>query len=97
MPRAQNAHAHVNAAFLLQFAADKQTVLKASIVYGGINPQFSHASATEEYLKNKKIFDKNTLKLVLQTLSKEIVPDFAPPEPSPAYRNKLAVNLFYKV
>lgn len=42
MPRAQNAHAYVNAGFL--FKVDKQnsyTVLeKPTILFGGINPKF---------------------------------------------------------
>lgn len=97
MPRAQNAHAHVNAGFALKFKSDKKTIEKASIVYGGINPEFIHASATENFLMNKNIFNKNVLKLAIQSLADEIFPDINPPEPSPEYRKKLAVGLFYKV
>lgn len=38
MPRAQNAHAYVNAAFLLKFNENKTKVEAASICFGGINP-----------------------------------------------------------
>jgi hypothetical protein len=42
MPRAQNAHAYVNAGFLFQLKkTDKGKVMKKpKIVYGGINPYF---------------------------------------------------------
>ena len=42
MPRAQNAHAYVNAGFLFRMKVnDGGKVLgKPTIVYGGINPQF---------------------------------------------------------
>jgi hypothetical protein len=42
MPRAQNAHAYVNAGFLFKMkVSDGGKVLgKPTIVYGGINPQF---------------------------------------------------------
>lgn len=97
MPRAQNAHAHVNAGFLLKFKSDKKTIENASIVYGGINPEFIHARATEKFLENKNIFNKNVLKLAIQSLADEIFPDKNPPEPTAEYRKKLAIGLFYKV
>jgi xanthine dehydrogenase/oxidase len=42
MPRAQNAHAYVNAGFLFQLRkSDNGKILrKPTIVYGGINPYF---------------------------------------------------------
>lgn len=96
MPRSQNSHAHVNAAFSMKLSCDKSSVVEASIVYGGISPQFSHAKFTEKYILEKNIFDKETVKLILKHLSDEIHPEEAPPEPSAEYRKKLAVNLFYK-
>ena len=42
MPRAQNAHAYVNAGFLFRLNVKNggKVLEKPSIVYGGINPQF---------------------------------------------------------
>jgi len=42
MPRAQNAHAYVNAGFLfqLQKGTKGRVLKKPTIVYGGINPYF---------------------------------------------------------
>lgn len=97
MPRGQNAHAHVNAAFLFKFNSSKTLVESANIVYGGINPQFNHATATELYLRGKNLFDKTVFKAAVQSLNTEIVPNITPPEPSPDYRKKLAIGLFYKV
>jgi xanthine dehydrogenase/oxidase len=97
MPRAQNAHAHVNAAFLLKFNADKTVIEEARIVYGAISPEFNRAIATEKFLIGKNIFSNGTLKLAIETLSDEIFPDTSPPEPTPLYRKRLAVGLFYKV
>lgn len=41
MPRAQNAHAYVNAGFRLRFNNETGNVERASLVYGGINPSVS--------------------------------------------------------
>ena len=42
MPRAQNAHAYVNAGFLFRLDVNNggKVLAKPTIVYGGINPQF---------------------------------------------------------
>jgi len=42
MPRAQNAHAYVNAGFLFKLNVNNggKVLAKPTIVYGGINPQF---------------------------------------------------------
>lgn len=40
MPRAQNAHAYVNAGFLMEVDA-KMIVKAATVVYGGIKPDVS--------------------------------------------------------
>lgn len=95
MPRAQNAHAIVNAGFLMNF--NSNTVTECRMVYGGINPNFIRASATETLLNKQKIFDDNTLKRAYDSLDKEVVCDYHPPDPSPAYRKNLAISLFYKV
>lgn len=95
MIRAQNAHAIVNAAFLMKFKAD-QTVDAATICFGGINPNFTHASATENLCVGKDLFTNETLKTILASLNDEIKPDWILPDASPEYRKNLAIALFYR-
>lgn len=97
MPRAQNAHAHVNAGFLFKFDEKTKLLDKVTIVYGSIAPTFIHASKTETALTGKDLFTNETLQVALNTLSSEINPDEAPVEPSSSYRKMLAISLFYKV
>ncbi|CAG9860743.1 unnamed protein product [Phyllotreta striolata] len=94
MPRTQNAHAMVNAGFLVQI--QNGIVQKARIVYGGINPSFVHASSTEKLLKGKELYNNANLQTAYNSLYTEIVPVATPPEPSPDFRRNLAVSLFYK-
>uniref|UniRef100_A0A182S7D9 Indole-3-acetaldehyde oxidase n=1 Tax=Anopheles maculatus TaxID=74869 RepID=A0A182S7D9_9DIPT len=94
--RAQNAHAYVNAAFLVQFANDKETVQSVSLCFGGINPKFTHASRTEKLLVGKKLFDNTTIQQAINSLASEIQPDWVLPDASVDYRKNLAVSLFYK-
>lgn len=51
MPRSQNAHAYVNAAFRLTLNSANQ-VINSTIVFGGIQPSFVHATKTEKFLRN---------------------------------------------
>ncbi|XP_011197089.1 uncharacterized protein LOC105221652 [Zeugodacus cucurbitae] len=96
-PRAQNAHAFVNAAFLLDMDVTSWGVVNsARICFGGIRPDFVHAYATEACLVNQNIFDKEILTRVFVTLNNEVLPDEVLPEPSPGYRRALACGLFYK-
>uniref|UniRef100_A0A1Y9HF24 FAD-binding PCMH-type domain-containing protein n=1 Tax=Anopheles funestus TaxID=62324 RepID=A0A1Y9HF24_ANOFN len=94
--RAQNAHAYVNAAFLLQFGNDKETVQSATLCFGGINPKFTHASRTEKLLVGKRLFDNTTIQQAINSLASEIQPDWILPDASADYRKNLAVSLFYK-
>lgn len=96
MPRAQNAHAYVNAAFLLKFNQDKTKVEAATVCFGGINPIFTHAIATENYLVGKSLFSNEVVQAALKTLSNELQPDWVLPDASPEYRKNLAISLFYK-
>ncbi|XP_065079502.1 aldehyde oxidase 1-like [Ochlerotatus camptorhynchus] len=96
MPRAQNAHAYVNGAFLVKFNESRTTINSASVCFGGINPSFTHATATEKYLVGKNIFTNETIQTALKTLSAELNPDWVLPDASPEYRKNLAVSLFYK-
>ncbi|XP_063385400.1 uncharacterized protein LOC134671467 [Cydia fagiglandana] len=95
MPRAQNAHAMVNAGFL--YNLDESSSVKAArIVYGNINPRFVHAKETEKFLVGKKLFTNETLQGAIKVLEEELVAEEHPPEPSAKYRKNLAINLFYK-
>ncbi|XP_045464415.1 indole-3-acetaldehyde oxidase-like [Harmonia axyridis] len=95
MPRAQNAHALVNAGFLFEMNSEDM-VKNARIIFGNINPSFIHATKTEKYLIGKKLFDDDTLQGAFEKLSEELQPDVNPPEPEPEFRKQLAIALFYK-
>lgn len=96
MPRAQNAHAMVNAGFLLQLD-NRHVIESARIVYGGISPSFVHAEKTEKYLIGKNIFENTTLQGAFEALNEEVLPDDVLPQASPEFRKNLAISLFYKV
>lgn len=97
MPRAQNAHAIVNAGFLFKSYPNSRLLESATIVYGGISHTFIHAKITEGILAGKDPFTNETLQLALGTLLGEIKPEHKPPDPSVDFRKMLAVSLFYKV
>ncbi|KXJ82609.1 hypothetical protein RP20_CCG012771 [Aedes albopictus] len=96
MPRAQNAHAYVNGAFLMKFKEDHTTIDSVTICYGGINPTFTHATATEHYLIGRNVFDETILHNALTILSNELQPNIVLPDAPPEYRKSLAISLFYK-
>jgi len=98
MPRAQNAHAYVNAGFLFRLNVNNggKVLAKPTIVYGGINPQFIHASNTESYVNGKNLFDRKVFRTALKILDAELHPDHVLPDASPEYRKGLAAALFYK-
>ncbi|CAG5043546.1 unnamed protein product [Parnassius apollo] len=95
MPRAQNAHAIVNAGFLLHLNSSKK-VTSSCIVFGNIGPDFIRAKETEKLLLGQDLYSDKTLQQALATLNKEIVPVDMPPEPSPYCRKMIALGLFYK-
>lgn len=95
MPRAQNAHAYVNAAFLLELEADNK-VKSARICFGGIRPDFIHASAIEKLLVGQNPYESSLVEQTFTKLEDLIKPDEVLPDASPAYRSKLACGLFYK-
>lgn len=76
---------------------DDYVVENARVVYGNLSPKFNRAVAAEKYLVGKKLFKNETLQNTLKILNKELIVDEIPVEPSPAYRRKLALGLFYKV
>ncbi|XP_055489384.1 uncharacterized protein LOC129695930 [Leucoraja erinacea] len=99
MPRNQNAHTYVSAAFRAKITVSnkKQLVQSISMVYTGINKDFIHAAATEKFLQGKDLISNDTLQGALAVLDKELVPDDADPLlASAAYRKILAQGLFYK-
>ncbi|XP_020903902.1 xanthine dehydrogenase isoform X2 [Exaiptasia diaphana] len=96
MPRAQNAHAYVNAGFAVNFDSSIMTGSSYRIVYGGIGPYAMHASKTEMYLKGKQLTEINTLQGALEILDQELVPDTPKVSATVAYRKSLGLGLFYK-
>ncbi|XP_037946122.1 indole-3-acetaldehyde oxidase-like [Teleopsis dalmanni] len=96
MPRAQNAHAYVNAGFLFEMDKKSGQVNSARICFGGIRPDFIHATAVENMLQNQKLFDQQTVAQIFKRLSEVLEPNAVLPDASPDYRKKLACGLFYK-
>uniref|UniRef100_A0A8D8U4Z5 Xanthine dehydrogenase n=2 Tax=Cacopsylla melanoneura TaxID=428564 RepID=A0A8D8U4Z5_9HEMI len=109
MPRAQNAHAIVNAGFLFNFdPADKMKKVTAPpcIVYGGISSQFVHATNLEQQVVGKSLLNQEDFKSAINILSAELKPSNSEeigsihltPEPEfdATYRKNLALSLFYK-
>ncbi|XP_001688833.2 uncharacterized protein LOC5667145 [Anopheles gambiae] len=94
MPRAQNAHAYVNGAFLIKLEGSE--IISSNICFGGIDPQFTHALKTEEFLKGKNLLTNETIQGALKTLAAELNPDWVLPDAAPEYRKNLALSLFYK-
>ncbi|CAD6992152.1 unnamed protein product [Ceratitis capitata] len=96
MPRAQNSHAYVNAAFLLNISLPAGKVISARICFGGINPDFIHAKAIESALVDQYLFDKNTISNIFENLKSQLEPNAILPDASPEYRLNLAGGLLYK-
>ncbi|KAF9823384.1 hypothetical protein SFRURICE_006597 [Spodoptera frugiperda] len=95
MPRAQNAHAVVNAGFLFKLDTAKN-IKSANIIYGNISPTFIKATQTESLLVGQNLFTNEVLLRALKKLEEEIVPVEMPTEPSVSCRKGLALGLFYK-
>lgn len=95
MPRAQNAHAYVNAAFLLELDTDSN-VKNARICFGGIRPDFVHAKPIEDLIMGHNPFDNGMVEQIFTKLSTLLQPDEVLPDASPAYRLNLACGLLYK-
>ncbi|XP_014098512.3 uncharacterized protein [Bactrocera oleae] len=96
MPRAQNAHAYVNAAFLLHMDMPEGKVLHARICFGGIAPDFVHAKAIESALVGQSLFENDTISNIFQNLIIDLQPNAVLPDASPEYRKSLAAGLLYK-
>ena len=99
MLRAQNAHALVNAGFLFEFETKdgKSAVKSCRICYGGINPKFVHAEATEKLLTGiDDFYTEEVLQKAIKSLQNEVQPDSVLPDPPADYRQSLAIALFYR-
>lgn len=96
MNRAQNANGYLNAAFLLQFNENKDSVISAKICYGGVSQDFTHAEKAEKFLVGKNIYNNDVLQQVCSKIHAEVQPEVKLPPASDEYRKNLAVSLFYK-
>ncbi|KFB50602.1 AGAP005638-PA-like protein [Anopheles sinensis] len=101
MPRAQNAKAYVNAAFLVRLCARKLNVDLAHLCYGGIDASFCHATTTEQYVKGKSLFNNIVLQETLATLNAELGAAISTDSeqetvPSATYRRQVAIGLLYR-
>ncbi|XP_043246690.1 abscisic-aldehyde oxidase-like [Amphibalanus amphitrite] len=96
-PRAISAHAYVNAAFVIPFdTATAKITEKPTILFGGINDRFVHATNTERYLTGRSLMAEATVKGALTTLLDEVEPHPDPEHADVAYRKRLTGNLLYK-
>ena len=96
MKRSQNSHAIINAGILIKFQLNSNILQSATICFGGIHPQFVHATNTEKYLIGKDFFTTEFVQRALKTLENELKPDSVLTEPLPEYRKNLAIALFYR-
>lgn len=96
MPRAQNAHAYVNAAILIEIEKPNYVVISSRICFGGINSGFSRAQQLEKHLLNKPLFELTQIRGALKLIQNELKADIILPEPCPEYRVRLAQGLLYK-
>ncbi len=87
----------MNAGF--RFTIDPTTfvvIQPPSMVFGGLDEFFIHATKTESFLIGKALNDPNVTKQAFQTLNSEIVPKVDPVYSAPEYQRSLALSLFYK-
>uniref|UniRef100_A0A1B0GHM4 FAD-binding PCMH-type domain-containing protein n=2 Tax=Lutzomyia longipalpis TaxID=7200 RepID=A0A1B0GHM4_LUTLO len=96
MQRSQNVLALLNCAFLFKFNANQSAIVNARLCFGGINPHFIHATATEKLLVDRDLFNDCDIQAACMSLEKEFLLDWVLPDPSPNYRKMLAIGLFYK-
>ncbi|CAI8020059.1 Xanthine dehydrogenase/oxidase [Geodia barretti] len=97
MPRSENAHAYVNAAFVMQFNSSTSTVTgEPTLVFGGIQAHDIQATQTAAMLEGANLLQKDTLTTALAKLEGEIVPVTTPVSSSAKYLKSLAISLFYK-
>lgn len=71
-------------------------VSDARICFGGINPKFVHAKATESLILTRDLFNPSVLVSTMNCLANELQADWVLPDASPEYRKNLALALFYR-
>ncbi|XP_055380079.1 uncharacterized protein LOC129611138 [Condylostylus longicornis] len=98
MIRSQNAHALLNAAFLLQIqsTATQLIIMSARLCFGNVSPYFVHATETENFMINKNLLEENVIEQILAKAYDEIYPGIGFDEYRPHYRRILACGLLYK-
>ena len=69
---------------------------RPSILLGGINPDFIHATETENFLTGKRLTDEATVVQAAEILGREVQPDSNLQDASPDYRRSLSQALLYK-
>ena len=97
MLRSINTHAYVNGGLRIRVDSNFIIQERPRLVFGGISPDFIHATSTENYLNGKDLKDQNVLQQALQMLKSEVVPNEDPVMASPAYRSHLTQALLYRV
>jgi len=100
MPRSQNSHAYINAAFRAKVVQTGDDKIKfdndVDLVFGNINPEFGHASETEQFLKGKEL-NNETLTAALKVLSSELKPQqYNAADLNAASKTDISLSLFYK-
>lgn len=96
MPRAQNASAFLNAAFLLNLDTTTGVVTNARLCFGGIRPDFLHAKAIEQILLQQRFYDKTVVAKIFSKLPKILQPNEVRPGTSPEYRRILGGGIMLK-
>ncbi|XP_061183006.1 uncharacterized protein LOC133191267 [Saccostrea echinata] len=97
--RTQNSHSDANAGMNFDIDAGKNFLVKSkpTIVFGGINKHFVHASKTEEFLTGKALGNTDTLTRALSLFTQEAVPDEVNPVlTSVDFRRNVAAGLLYR-
>eukprot|EP00042_Codosiga_hollandica_P056153 m.803689 g.803689 ORF g.803689 m.803689 type:complete len:1324 (-) comp59281_c0_seq1:203-4174(-) len=96
MPRHINAHAYVNAGFLMAVDANSNVIGTPRFVYGGIGPYGVLAANTAQSLVGANLSNSAALAQAMVALQAELKPDQPPVAASATYRVSLACGLLYK-
>lgn len=78
------------------FVSTTHKLLDKNILIFFLNKK-AHARNTEEFLTGKSLKDESVLASAVDTLAKEVEPDYRPEDGSVEYRKLLPQTLLYKV